>query len=850
MSKLIRLIAALLALLMLISLAACSSGKDSSDSTESEPASSASSKVGGFGSTSRPSRPESSAPELTVADFFKNEVIAYNQKAGVAKTGIMDFSWMNDAPAGKHGWVQVQDGDFVFEDGTPVKFWGVNLGFGVCAPQKDVAEAIAEELYRLGVNMVRIHANTFGGGILDYSENTTQKFDEAFFDRMDYLIYLLKQRGIYIHLDLLTAKEYLEGDGFTAVEVNYFKQSGGGNGIAKEVRFFDERCIRLDKELITNILNHFNPYTEMKYCEDPVFAVMQYSNESCISWQQAGIKNPFADELNDMYNQWLLEKYGNRTELAKAWTNDEGECALSAEEDPANGTVVHPAIGVWSEPTTNWLNNYVGHSSPVRHAEWMQFLYETEANAINGVYTLIRELGVKCPINVSNYVMGPVDRKVNSLGDVMEKNAYWGDNDTAMVECNPKNAYPRNTLIDVMCASVTDKPLIITEWNCHSTVEFKADGIFQTAAYGALQGWDGFTLFTWTFQSGSSYFYTTAQCDLYTSNIDPSTIGQFSICGAMFRLGIVSEAENEIECAYTDADVFEQISDIMSLSVPVSFVSKFSYNFIGDKYTGDADMVITSGNTASGDYTAAKNLLLHCHNPYTDAYQKINARETWLATYIENGAQTEEIGGADFVVGKNSIVCTEPCGSSLFNGGNVVDIIGTAMRKFELLDEDEGWLDGKVVSDTKEITLDYTKKAFTVDTDRVDVYAGITGGSAAAGSFLVTTKNDKAAVSIMAVKEDKIETANSLFIYAMGRCANNFRNLTGGDGSTTGIGYTPIIYEDIRGTLSLTSEKASAKVWGLDYTGSRKNEINVTKTATGFDIEIGGYCYYEVELAD
>ena len=35
-------------------------------------------------------------------------------------------SWL-DKPAGKHGFLQMKGKDYAFEDGTPVKFWGVNI---------------------------------------------------------------------------------------------------------------------------------------------------------------------------------------------------------------------------------------------------------------------------------------------------------------------------------------------------------------------------------------------------------------------------------------------------------------------------------------------------------------------------------------------------------------------------------------------------------------------------------------------------------------------------------------------------------------------------------------------------
>ena len=43
------------------------------------------------------------------------------------KPGSLNMSDWLDKPAGKHGFLQITGKDFAFEDGTPVKFWGVNI---------------------------------------------------------------------------------------------------------------------------------------------------------------------------------------------------------------------------------------------------------------------------------------------------------------------------------------------------------------------------------------------------------------------------------------------------------------------------------------------------------------------------------------------------------------------------------------------------------------------------------------------------------------------------------------------------------------------------------------------------
>lgn len=57
--------------------------------------------------------------------------------------GALDFSWLNQAPAGAHGFLGTKGGHFRFDDGAAIKFWGVNLSSGAAMPDRDAADVIA-----------------------------------------------------------------------------------------------------------------------------------------------------------------------------------------------------------------------------------------------------------------------------------------------------------------------------------------------------------------------------------------------------------------------------------------------------------------------------------------------------------------------------------------------------------------------------------------------------------------------------------------------------------------------------------------------------------------------------------
>jgi len=781
--------------------------------------------------------------------------LTYDPPIGLSKTGALDFSWLNDGPVGNHGFVTTKNGHFVFEDGTPVKFFGVNLGFQMARPDKKVAEAVAEDLYRSGANMARIHAiDCTYGGIIDYNQETTQHFDPVELDKLDYLFYCLREKGMYIHMDMTAGRAFKAADGFTDEELEYLSEN------ARAVRFFDERIIQLECKFITDYLTHRNPYTGLRYVDDPAVAIVQYTNENSITWYQIpGTRTAFDKVLKMRFNVWLCDKYGSRDAMKAAWTNADGVCALGVDEDPFAGTVILPPLSSWGEPLTEWNNPVDAEHPPIRHAEHMAFLQELEENTFKGVYKMIRDLGFKSAINLSNYPEAGVDVKMNTLGDVMERNPYW--NHPIGPYTPPSRFYPEemasidprdyrdvhnsHSLGISSRSRAADKPFMITEWNATNTTDFRADCLFQMAAYGAFQDWDGFTLFIYSFKGNEEEFFGNRHFDTYfTSNVDPAMWAQFGIAAAIFRLGLVKKARNRIDVAVSAEDLLVQSSDFWRLPAVLPFVSQFGFRFFDKVYEGDAALAVSAGNTASGDYSKAKHALVQSYNPFCDAMQHDKNRQAWLDRHTEKGSKTVLLGGGVLKQGKKTAVFDAGVSNVTLGGQEADQVLTTVMRNFGLLNEKQGWFGDKVVSDTEEIVYDIRHGNFRVDTDRVAIFAGKSKGVWPVGQCMFQTENDRAGVAVFALDGKAIEKSRHLLVYAMGRCTNTDREWDGDTMLTHGT--APVIYEHIAGDLSVKSKYNDAEGWMLDPVGNRVSALSVSAADNGFTVTIGGGHLYEI----
>lgn len=258
------------------------------------------------------------------------------------------------APAGAEGFVEVKDGspygEFVLsETGRPIRFWGTNLCFGACFPPHDVAERMAGRMASLGINCVRFHhmdASGYPRGIWENEgwgdfEHTT--LDPEALDRLDYLIAQLKRHGIYTNLNLHVSRTYGQKDGFPAV--------GEGERVpnyGKGVDNFYPRCIQEQKRYARMLLRHVNQYTGNAYAEEPAIAMVEISNEDGLlrEWRSGGLDRlpePYVQELQSQWNEWLAGTYDSTEELRAAWS--EG-AAAGRDEDMLAAPGVRPSLQV------------------------------------------------------------------------------------------------------------------------------------------------------------------------------------------------------------------------------------------------------------------------------------------------------------------------------------------------------------------------------------------------------------------------------------------------------------------------------------------------------------------------
>ncbi|MGD2175069.1 MAG: hypothetical protein PVJ27_06670 [Candidatus Brocadiaceae bacterium] len=436
----------------------------------------------------------------------------------------LDLSYMND-PIGSHGFVTMRDGELCFEDGTPVRFWGVNAAYHgghMIYPSRRVAEMFADHLARLGVNCVRLHVMHSANSLIDDSYGDTQHFDGDRLDRLDYLAAALRERGIYVNLDLMYHRMFREGDEIDSELVGTGRDDDYNvNWAAGSAALFHPRAIELNRALYRKFLQHVNPYTGRRWVDDPQVALLTIQNEQSIFWGTTNIHRGRPRRiLNRMYTHWLREKYGSHAELRDAWQVPGEEAPLDADENLDAGLIRLGPVATQSAPNLRR-----------RGLDQLRFLYAVETGFYRDTIRAMREWGVRCPIITSNWRgAGQSTRLVlqaSTLGELVDRHYYSGGQQLL-------SEVGRGTLAAAF-DQVAGRGFGVSEWNAGVSGRYVPEVVPLVAIMSAFQGWDAMYHFCPTSPTWETY--------LKGLNVTAGHYVLYPIAAMIFRRGDVRPGE-------------------------------------------------------------------------------------------------------------------------------------------------------------------------------------------------------------------------------------------------------------------------------------------------------------------
>ena len=505
--------------------------------------------------------------------------------------GPTDVSALLRKPAGASGYVRVVDGHLAEGDDQRLRLWGLNICTDMPLPPMDLAPIVTRRLAKYGVNCLRLHAidhrwpngilmrvippsdedRGWGGQNLD-----TRSLDPEALARLDFFVYCCKELGIYLDLNLNVARRFSRADG-----VRQADQVRWGKGVT----YFDPQLVSLQKEYARQLLMHTNPFTGVRYSEEPAIAIIELLNENSLLeyWVRGflgqgeptpergnyyNIPSSYVIQLDRMWNNWLVHQYHDRKTLHQAWDGD-----LRDYEDPGLQSVRRLTPELFAA------------ASALRFQDEARFYMETEKSFFADIQTFLRdELGVQ------QLILGTSDHNqgwsalpmlaTNATLDVMDGHMYWQHprshrpgfhwrRDDWYILNSPMVDEPERSIVSLCSRSaVSGMPYIISECNEPFPNDYASEFIPITAAYALLQDWDGIFFYDFDGSWGSPYWHNEewrSDPDLTTFALgsDPVKWTQMVMGALMFLRGDIASAEQAVDRSLTQDVVLE------SLLVPV-----------------------------------------------------------------------------------------------------------------------------------------------------------------------------------------------------------------------------------------------------------------------------------------
>ncbi|MCA9279138.1 MAG: hypothetical protein H6815_14260 [Phycisphaeraceae bacterium] len=415
---------------------------------------------------------------------------------------IIDMSGLIDAPAGKHGFLHRMGSDlqFAYGDG-PVKFWGVNA-HPMGRTHEEMSHA-ARWLRKHGINIVRQHTVIDAVGVF----RPDGTLNPARLDRYDRWFAALKEQGIYTTWSVVYPHHgaFLQkGDIDDALfaELDKLDQQRDGN----RQPIVSNDFINLDRSIqdaawnyFDVMLNHENPYTGLKYKDDPALAMVEIQNESNVFFFTLNVLSDpnnapiLSKMMRTRFFDFIKDKYELKRNVDAAWNHQ-----WQPNDDWDNGELALQGAHHWGEDGPKY--EYTGQLQ--RTADYIEFLASIQREYFDRRIAQLRAAGFRgVTVTTAWKSGGPAASLANLYCDVaadcIDRHNYFGGGvgqhiiDEGPVYLNTHLDKPGRGLLAVGMFQVYDRAFAYSEWTNMPPNPWRAETAPLVAFYGfGLQGWD------------------------------------------------------------------------------------------------------------------------------------------------------------------------------------------------------------------------------------------------------------------------------------------------------------------------------------------------------------------------
>jgi hypothetical protein len=475
---------------------------------------------------------------------------------------LLDLRALNEHVAGEHGWVTRRGDKLHLGNGTPVRFWAVNTTGNAPLPE---LQALARELARRGVNLVRIHGGA-RKSLLDFRSDRLDAVNQAVIDQMHKAVVAARQAGIYTFVSNsffiieMKVKASYGLEGYTQAWLDAHPQQQVPFGLV----FLNDRLRSAFKGWLQEFVTAPNPYDENRtpLARDRSVAVIEILNEDNLFFYTFKPESWPSEQrvlAGRKFHRWLAEKYrrtGDADDAAVVRRIVAGWESPLPEDDLAGGSLALVNAGAMA----------TSPRGARRLADQIEFLGDVQRGFHAEMTALFRAAGFGGLVSPSNWhtasppILLDLEHETYRQGDLIDRHAYFAP---AIAEEKVKHrigvgdtflglstlVHPASSPTNVR--QMVGYPSALSEF---AWVNYNAAGVegpLLSAAYFSLTDFD---LPVW-FALGTK---------LWNDNLAkwavgrPSVLGQFPGAALLYRRGDVAEAPVVVREGRTLAAIYRR----------------------------------------------------------------------------------------------------------------------------------------------------------------------------------------------------------------------------------------------------------------------------------------------------
>ncbi|MCS6860670.1 MAG: hypothetical protein NZT92_10170, partial [Abditibacteriales bacterium] len=504
---------------------------------------------------------------------------------------LVSFEHLTDIPAGKRGFVKLHpDGYLVFEDGTPVRLWGVAWHENHFLTQehkpKEVRDGehgrVVKTMQALGINFVRWHG--LGRGLWD--EKTGDLHEQRWREVVDPLLALLSENGIYQQFTLwffshlLMPREKLppeirDDDEWWKAYLATPADLHTNYHTLKWAIFCFQPMLNRMLGVQERIIAHRNPYRAIRYADDPSIVVVQPINEVSLM-QRSPVETPLVWNLQEQdfrrrralpvgvyraftaeWNEWLRGRFGTRERLLSTFPElaEEFQAMGAFDADPAKGNVPLP-------PPRWVLRAKAGREDGWWHRLYLEFAMERERRFYDAFAQRMRQVGYRNA--TAGDAGGEWRQYLVSQGnldvgyDIHHPYTDYGDarDDFQFALNNPFPLQSADLIYESQALHLWGRAAVISEWGAGTVNEYRAMLPILVAVDSAMQQRSAIAEHTFGYPFVRPDHFLGVSAGFGNLIGDPARIAAYPVAATLFCVPEAVQSPTLTACQlFTDEDL-------------------------------------------------------------------------------------------------------------------------------------------------------------------------------------------------------------------------------------------------------------------------------------------------------